>query len=122
MGVAGCSTCACSPRTHPHEVEIAATGDKGKALAFEPADEFVLALRDGSTHMRKQFELDSKVREAGFHHGSTYFEHLAFQRALGEGSKPEVSVEDGIWAVLVGAAAERSIRTGNPVELSELGW
>jgi predicted dehydrogenase len=59
--------------------------------------------------------------DAGFHHGSTFFEHLAFQRAVRENLPPEVSVRDGLLAVGLGLAAERSAAERRPVELSELG-
>ena len=105
-----------------HEVEICATGEHGKVQAFEPADETVVCLRDGTTPRRERFDVDAQIKGAGAHHGSTYFEHLAFQDAIRTGGQPAVTVEDGALAVAVGAAAERSIRERRPVELSELGF
>jgi predicted dehydrogenase len=61
--------------------------------------------------------VDEAVLAAGAHHGSTYFEHLGFRRAiLGEGLV-EVTVADGLQAVRMGIAAEQSIRDGRAVEL-----
>jgi predicted dehydrogenase len=105
-----------------NEVEIAATGDRGKLQAFMPENALYVCRRDGSAHERRAFEVDLKVQEAGAHHGSTYREHVAFIEAVRGGGKPLVSVEDGALAVGVGAAAEQSIRERRPVDLNELGF
>ncbi len=105
-----------------HELEIAATGDRGKAEAFLPAHTLVLTRRDRDEPASIRFKVDPRAREAGAHHGSTFLEHLAFRDAVRSGGKPIVSVEDGALAVGVGAAAERSAREKRPVELTELGF
>jgi predicted dehydrogenase len=105
-----------------HEAEIAVSGHLGKVEAFEPGHEFVRCLRDGSEHVREIFKLDEAVQMAGGHHGSTYYEHLAFQEAIRTGGRAAVRAEDGALAVGVGAAAEQSIRERRPVELRELGF
>jgi predicted dehydrogenase len=66
--------------------------------------------------------MDGNLARAGAHHGSTFFEHLAFRDAIRSGGKPVVSVEDGALAVAMGAAGERSARMLRPVELAELGF
>jgi predicted dehydrogenase len=105
-----------------NEVEITATGDRGKVQAFLPDNVLHICRRDGSAHERRAFQVDRQVQQAGTHHGSTYFEHLAFLEAIRGGAKPLVSVEDGALAVAMGVAAERSIRDRRPVELKELGF
>jgi predicted dehydrogenase len=104
-----------------HELEIAATGDRGKAEAFLPAHRLVLTRRDRDEPATIDFKVDPRARVLGAHHGSTFFEHLAFRDAIRSGGKPVVSVADGALAVAVGAAGERSVREGRPVELRELG-
>ena len=106
----------------PNEVEITATGERGKIEAFEPAHRVVLSLRDGSERVSETFDVERSIRRAGAHHGSTYFEHLAFIEAIRSGSPPVVSAFDGALAVAIGAAAERSIRERQPVELRQLGF
>jgi myo-inositol 2-dehydrogenase/D-chiro-inositol 1-dehydrogenase len=103
-----------------NEVEMAATGDRGKAEVFLPAHQLVLTRRDGREPTRLDFTLDADVRTAGAHHGSTYFEHRAFIDAIRNCSQPAVAAADGALAVAVGAAAEQSIRERRPVELA--GW
>jgi predicted dehydrogenase len=105
-----------------NEVEITATSDRGKAQALLPQNAFYVCRRDGSPHECRSFSLDPAVSGAGAHHGSTYFEHLAFIRAMRDGGRPVVSAEDGALAVAVGAAAEQSIRQRRPVEMRELGY
>ncbi|MBI4516238.1 MAG: Gfo/Idh/MocA family oxidoreductase [Deltaproteobacteria bacterium] len=104
-----------------NEVEIAATGDRGKAEVFIPEHRLVLTHRDGSASTTLRFDVDPRVQTAGAHHGATYFEHLAFLEAIRTGGQPAVSVADGARAVAMGAAAERSLREHRPVELSEPG-
>ncbi|HYD49899.1 MAG TPA: Gfo/Idh/MocA family oxidoreductase, partial [Terriglobales bacterium] len=105
-----------------HEVEISATGERGKVEAFEPDDEVVICYRDGRPPQRIRFEIETELRQAGSHHGSTYYEHLAFLAAIRGGNPSAVNARDGAMAVAVGAAAERSIRLARPVELRELGF
>jgi predicted dehydrogenase len=104
-----------------HELEIAATGDRGKAEAFLPAHRLVLTRRDRDEPTTVEFKLDPRTHLLGAHHGSTFLEHLAFRDAIRSGGKPLVSVADGALAVAVGAAGERSAREKRPVELRELG-
>lgn len=105
-----------------HEMEIAATGDVGKAEAFVPEQRVVLTRRDRNEPATIRFPLDANLARAGAHHGSTFFEHLAFRDAIRSAGRPVVSVEDGALAVAMGAAGELSAREGRPVELVELGF
>ncbi|HUI26071.1 MAG TPA: Gfo/Idh/MocA family oxidoreductase [Candidatus Kryptonia bacterium] len=105
-----------------NEVELAATGDRGKAEVRIPAHRLVMTYRDGRPPQTLQFDVATAVQHAGAHHGATYFEHLAFIEAVRGGGKSAVSAEDGALAVAVGVAAERSIIEQRPVELGELGF
>jgi predicted dehydrogenase len=105
-----------------NEVEITATGDRGKVQAFIPENALYVCRRAGSRHERRTFEVDPAVKQAGAHQGSTYFEHLAFIEAIRGGGQPAVAAEDGALAVAVGLAAEQSARERRPVELRELGF
>jgi predicted dehydrogenase len=105
-----------------HEMEIAATGDAGKVEAFVPAHRLVLTRRDRNEPATVTFPVDAHLARAGAHHGSTFFEHVAFRDAIRTGGRPLVSVEDGALAVAMGAAGERSARERRLVELAELGF
>lgn len=104
-----------------NELELAATGDRGKVEAFLPAHRLVRTRRDRDEPATVEFKVDPHARRLGAHHGSTFFEHLAFRDAIRSGGKPIVSAADGALAVAVGAAGEISAREKRPVELRELG-
>lgn len=61
--------------------------------------------------------VDAAALRAGGHHGSTYHEHLAFRSAIVDGAPVQVTIEDGLRAVTIGMAAERSIRERRAVEI-----
>ncbi len=108
---------------------LTATGDKGRVEAFVPgparfskdgherAAEIAIASRHSKSEQRQVIDVDATVLGAGDHHGSTYFQHQKFIAMVRDGGAPEVSLEDGMWAVMVGAAAEQSAKTGQPVAL-----
>ena len=89
-------------------------GDEAEALVeFSPRSPL-----GPETHV---VPVDEAVLAAGAHHGSTYYEHLGYRKAiLGEGPV-EVTVADGLQSVRMGLAAERSIIEGRPVELANAG-
>ena len=59
------------------------------------------------------------IDKAG-HHGSTFFDHIAFVDDLQSGISTGPSLADGFWSVVVGAAADLSIATSNPVMVGDL--
>jgi len=58
------------------------------------------------------------LAEAGYHEGSTFFELSAFVAAAGGEGEVPISAHDGKMAVLMGAAAHESIRTGRVVHIA----
>ena len=106
--------------------ELVATGNKGKIETSVPSNEsgkissnLRIGMRDGETRL-ETIEVDKKILEAGHHHGSTYYEHLAFLNAIKNNSNPEVSLNDGLIAVAIGEAAEKSIKLKRLVKLEEI--
>jgi myo-inositol 2-dehydrogenase / D-chiro-inositol 1-dehydrogenase len=69
--------------------------------------------------------VDPALLAAGDHNGSTFYQHQKFFEmalALKSGdtnAKPEVSLADGLKAVLIGLAAEESAKTGVAISLVE---
>lgn len=100
-----------------NQEEICAVGDAGKIEAFVPSSEVVIGRRAPRTIESETVAVARDLLRAGGHHGATYFQHLAFLRAIQRGEKPEVSVRDGLRAVAIGAAAERSAREGQAVDI-----
>ncbi|NRG19276.1 Gfo/Idh/MocA family oxidoreductase [Rhizobiales bacterium] len=108
---------------------ISATGDEARIDAFIPGpsrfspdgrerhSEIAISPRATKRELREEVEVDEAVLAAGDHHGSTYFQHAKFIDLVRHGGVPEVSLEDGLKAVMIGAAAEESARTHRAVEL-----
>lgn len=103
-----------------NQEEIAVTGDAGKVECFLPDSTVVLGRRDPPRVESRHVPVEKRILEAGFHHGSTYFEHRAFLEAVRSGTPPAVTVRDGVLAVVLGAAAERSLRERRRVPVAEL--
>lgn len=109
--------------------EISVTGPQARIECFVPGHryrevdaaeiEFSPRLADKEIE-RHTVEVPPDVMRAGGHHGSTYFEHRKFRKAvLGEGPV-EVTLEDGLKAVTIGLAAEMSVREKRAVSIDGL--
>ncbi len=105
-----------------NEMELAATGDAGKVEAYVPEHRLVFSRRNRLSRDEECISIAPHIRDAGFHHGATYYQHLAFLDAVRGGAPPQVDVAAGALAVAVGTAAELSAREHRPVELRELGF
>ena len=103
------------------EQEVAVTGDAGKVECGVPNSTLSIGRRESRAVTVEHVPVAADLLAAGNHHGSTYFQHLAFRRAIRDGTVPEVTVEDGLMAVAMGVAAERSIAEVRPVDMAELG-
>jgi predicted dehydrogenase len=110
--------------------EIAATGDKARVEAFVPgvtrfwqdgrterAAEIEISPRSPQNPVRRRVHVDEAILKAGDHHGSTYFQHLGFRSAVLEGGPVAVSMTDGLKAVAIGLAAERSAKERRAVRI-----
>jgi myo-inositol 2-dehydrogenase / D-chiro-inositol 1-dehydrogenase len=114
--------------------EIAAVGDRGKVECLVPGParfwpggaerdaEIAWSPRDPKGPVRRKVHVDETVLRAGDHHGSTFFQHQRFRRAVVDGAPVEVTMEDGLRAVVIGLAAERSIAERRAVALDGLAF
>lgn len=102
-----------------NEQEITATGDIGKVECAIPDGTIALGVRETRKWESRAVPVEEHILKAGFHHGATYFQHLAFLDAIRSGHPPEVDARDGLLAVALGLAAQRSIEEGRVVEMSE---
>ena len=109
-----------------YQEEIVAVGDIGKIETFVPSSasgrnssEVKIGLRNDDNIKSNEVKVDNKILAAGHHHGSTYFEHLAFIKAIQNNTKPEVSLRDGLISVAIGEAAEKSIKENRVVLMEE---
>jgi myo-inositol 2-dehydrogenase / D-chiro-inositol 1-dehydrogenase len=112
---------------------ITATGDTGRLETYVPGvrrfwpetaterhAEIEFSPRKPQGPIRRPVHVDRAILHAGEHHGSTYYQHVGFRRAVLEGAAVEVSVADGLLAVAIGMAGERSIAEGRAVRLDGL--
>ncbi len=104
-----------------NQEEVCAVGDAGKVECFVPESTLVIGRRIPRRVETHHVPVEERILRSGGHHGSTYYQHLAFAQAIREGGPPQVSVRDGLLAVAAGLAAEHSVREGRPFTLAELG-
>ena len=103
-----------------HEQEITAVGDTGKIEAFIPGNgKIFLGQRASRSVHEIEVPVDSDVTHMGFHFGASYIECKRFVNAVLNNKAPEVTVTDGLWSVVIGAAAHKSIDERRPVLISE---
>ncbi len=109
---------------------VSVTGEKARVDACVPGparfsvtgaerhSELVISDRATKQVSREIVTVAEAILGAGDHHGSTFFQHKMFtELVLSGGGEPEVTLEDGLWSVLVGEAAEQSARSGKAIEL-----
>ena len=108
--------------------EISICGDEGYLKAYERQD--FLSIPRPHTHLeilkgeQKPTRVTSPcyppyIEESG-HNGATYFEHVILIDNLDGKETNAATVAEGFWAVVIGAAAEESVKTGKVVLIDEL--
>lgn len=97
--------------------DIYALGPAGKLEVAIPAAEVTWSPRDRSGPVVEVVATPPDALAAGYHHGATYFQLRDFHAALCAGSPATVTALDGLRSVQMGAAAQQSIATGQPVPL-----
>lgn len=118
-----------------YQEDVSAVGPNGKVEAFvpgpgrfwpshlgdAPVPKLVLSPRNPKGPEERDIPVDPTILDAGDHNGSTFYQHQKFLELVrGERSTPEVSLNDGKMAVLMGLAAQMSIAENRTVEISEL--
>lgn len=116
-----------------YQEEISAVGALGKIeclvpgpgrfwpshLGAPPVPKVILSPRNPAGPVEMDILVDATLLEAGDHNGSTFFQHQRFQHAASGMQEPEVSLEDGWWAVAMGLAAQQSAITGQAVTIAD---
>ena len=107
-----------------YEQELTVVGDLGKLETTVPGDTVWHGERPAvgsspSGAVAVAAPLADEVRYTGFHHGSSFREHLRFIEQIRSGGDALVTVDDGLWSVAMGAAAHRAIEEGRVVDLAE---
>lgn len=115
-----------------YQEEISAIGPAGKIECFVPGParfwpdylgdppvaQVVVSPRAPRGSRVITIPVDPELLEAGDHNGSTFYQHQRFARAVTGAGPVEVTAEDGLWAVVMGLAAQKSAVTGQAVSLN----
>ena len=81
----------------------------------QPEPQLVTSKRESCNPVIRPMPIDETILAAGDHNGSTYHQHEKFLRVVRGEADVEVTLDDGIWAVKMGHAAQESARTGQAV-------
>ena len=115
-----------------YQEEISAVGPRGKVECFVPGPgrfwpselgpapepRLVLSPREPKGPREVLVPVDPVALAAGDHNGSTLVQHQRFVAAVRAQGPVEVSLHDGLAAVVMGLAAQASARTGQAIDLT----
>jgi hypothetical protein len=59
------------------------------------------------------------IQQSG-HNGSTYYEHINFVDKIEGKQSNAASAKEGFWSIVVGVAAEQSVKTGQVISIQNL--
>jgi predicted dehydrogenase len=90
-------------------------------LGAPPVPQLIVSPRDPKGPRLLEVPVDPHLLEAGDHNGSTFYQHDRFARAVRGEGPVEVGLSDGMWAVQMGLAAQRSALTGRVIALDARG-
>lgn len=107
--------------------ELVVCGDEGRIRAWEQTD--FLPGGDLTSHLeiicgenkpsrRIEPAYPTWIEESG-HNGATFFEHVYFVDNIEGKPTNTASAREGLWSVIVAAAAQESIRRGTVVEIDD---
>ncbi len=116
-----------------YEQEVCAVGHRGKLECLIPGPELlwgdqqasptvVLSPRSPVGPIETKIPIDAAVLDAGSHTGAAYYEHVGFQKVLRGDAEVEVTVEDGLRAVVMGMAAQQAAATGKTALMVDDGF
>lgn len=118
-----------------YQEEISVVGPKGKIeclvpgpgrfwpahLGAPPVPQVIVSPRDPKGPRLVEVPVDPTLLAAGDHNGSTYYQHARFADVVRGTGRVEVTLQDGMWAVLMGMAAQVSATEGRAVHLNAQG-
>lgn len=105
--------------------EIIIVGDKGKLIAqenfnFQQRTESTTTVEilKGELGVSKKMDVSyTRALEQSGHHGSTYYEHIAFVDQLEGKSVNCATAMQGMWSMIVASAAQQSMLTGQALDI-----
>jgi myo-inositol 2-dehydrogenase/D-chiro-inositol 1-dehydrogenase len=116
-----------------YQEEISVVGPLGKVECFvpgpgrfwpghlgeAPVPRLVLSPREPKGPRELAVPVDPVALAAGDHNGSTLYQHQRFNAVVRGQGQVEVSLRDGLSAVVIGMAAQESARTGQAIDLTQ---
>src|SRR5699024_9781756 len=109
--------------------ELVLCGDKGRLKTYENANYMpststqtyleVLLGEEGPSKISNP-SYTSKIQNEGGHLGGTYYEHKVFIDSIEDKKNNAVTAMEGFWSIVVGVAAEESIKKGSIVKTDKL--
>jgi len=107
--------------------ELTICGDGGRLKAWENEDflpesgsgTYLEVMHGDNKPSRRMTPHYPQVIEETGHHGATYYEHVQFIRQLEGKESTAATAEEGLWSIIVAAAAQESIKTGKIIEISD---
>ena len=115
-----------------YQEEISAVGPSGKIeclvpgpgrfwpahLGAPPVPRVIVSPRNPKGPVDLEVPVDPALLAAGDHNGSTWYQHRGFADVVLGVRSPEVTLQDGWWAVAMGQAAQQSAATGQSVAVA----
>jgi predicted dehydrogenase len=107
--------------------EIILVGDQGRLKAYDEWDLYPNGNPRNYLEVSLGAEKPSRfctpcypsvISDSG-HSGATFYEHINFINNIEGKPTNTATVEEGFWSVVVGAAAEESVKTGQPVLIDD---
>jgi predicted dehydrogenase len=107
--------------------ELVVCGDQGRLRAFEQKDylpssglhsQLDIMCGDNRPSRRMTPSYPKWIEDSG-HNGATFFEHVYFVDNIEGKPTNTASAREGLWSVIVAAAAQESIRQGQVVMIDE---
>ena len=105
-----------------NQEEVSVVGDPVKVEALVPESVVRTGIR-GRHGIGDGDEVSvgkSVVGHVGVDHGASIVEHVRLRDAVLAGTGPECGLEEGLWSVAVGEAAQLSIQQNRPVDVDEV--
>lgn len=107
--------------------ELILCGDEGRLKASESEQFNSLHAKRNHLEVMRVDGAPSKVMTPGYssiieesgHGGSSYYEQVHFINSIEGTEEQQVTVEEGFWSIVVGSAAEESLKTGKAVNIEE---
>ncbi|GIO17860.1 hypothetical protein J18TS1_09600 [Oceanobacillus oncorhynchi subsp. incaldanensis] len=107
--------------------ELVLCGNEGRLKAteterfvpLEGPDNYLEVIRAGGSPSKTSTPVyPTEIQKSG-HGGATYYEHVYFVDNILGKTTSTATVEEGFWSIVVGLAAEESLRTGEKVIIND---